>query len=81
MQIKTEDEMAVVIDGCLAELEEIEVAFLRECHLQEPRTSLPKFAKTRGLSHKAVKELRSRAESRLKETLATRGVKSLGDLL
>ena len=81
MQIRSEDEIALMIDGCLSELDEIEVAFLRECHLQEPRTSLPKFAKTRGLSHKAMKELRSRAESRLKETLATKGVKSLGDLL
>ena len=65
--------MSVVIDGCLAELEEIEIAFLRECHLQEPKTPLPKFAKKRGLSQKALNEVRSRAESRLKESLAARG--------
>jgi len=81
MQIKAEDEMTLMIDGCLSELEEIEVAFFRECHLLEPKTPLPKFAKKRGLSQKALNALRSRAESRLKESLAAKGIQSLGDIL
>ena len=81
MEVTTEDEMTVMIDQCLGELEEIEAAFLREYHLQEPRTPFLVFAERLQLSQKELAELRSRAGSRLKERLAAKNVHSLGDLL
>jgi hypothetical protein len=81
VEVKTEDEMTVMIDQCLGELEEIESAFLRECHLQEPRTPFLVFAERRQLSQKELVDLRGRAESRLRERLAAKNVHSLGDLL
>jgi hypothetical protein len=73
--------MTVMIDECLHELEDIEAALIRECHLQEPRTPFLVFAEQRQLSQKELVDLRSRAASRLKERLAAKNVHSLGDLL
>jgi hypothetical protein len=81
LQVAAQDEMTVMIGGCLGELEEIEAALIRECHLREPKTPLPTFAKQRGLSKKTLTELRGRAVSRLKERLAARNVHSVGDIL
>ena len=81
MQLRAEDEMILRINECLGELEDIEAALIRECHLQEPRTALPAFAKQRRLSQKALTELRSRALDRLKERLAAKNIHSLGDIL
>lgn len=81
MEVKTEDEMIVMIDECLGELEEIESAFLRECHLREPRTPFLVFAERWQLSQRELVDLRGRAESRLRERLAAKNVHSLGDLL
>jgi hypothetical protein len=81
MQLRAEDEMILMIDECLSELEDIEAALIRECHLQEPRTALPAFAKQRNLSQKALTDLRSRALDQLKEALAKKNIRSLGDIL
>jgi hypothetical protein len=81
MQVKAEDEMALLIEACLSELDETEAAYIRECQLQEPRTPFPVFAERWRLSQKTFTELRSRAESRLRERLAAKNVHSLGDLL
>jgi hypothetical protein len=81
VEVKTEDEMTVMIDECLGELEEIESAFLRECHLREPRTPFLVFAERWQLSQKELVDLRGRAESRLRERLAAKNVHSLGNLL
>jgi hypothetical protein len=81
VEVKTEDEMIVMIDECLGELEEIESAFLRECHLREPRTPFLVFAERWQLSQRELVDLRGRAESRLRERLAAKNVHSLGDLL
>jgi hypothetical protein len=81
MRVKPEQELAVMIDACLGELEETEAALIRECHLQEPKTPLPAFAKQRRLSQKALAKLRSRALDRLKESLAARNIHSIGDIL
>jgi hypothetical protein len=81
VQVKAEDEMALLIDQCLGELEEIESAFLRECHLQEPRTPFLVFAERWQLSQKELAELRSRVASRLKVRLATKNIHSFGDIL
>jgi hypothetical protein len=81
VEVKTEDEMTVMIDQCLGELEEIESAFLRECHLREPRTPFLVFAERWLLSQKELTELRSRAEGRLKERVEARQIHSLGDIL
>ena len=73
--------MNVVIEACLSELDEMEAAFLRDCYLHEPKIPLPTFAKQWQLSQKAFRQLRGRAVSRLKESLAARNIHSLGDLV
>jgi hypothetical protein len=81
VQITPESEMTVMIDECLSELEEIEAAFLRECHLREPRTAFLVFADRWRLLQRELTELRSRASSRLRERLEARQIHSLGDIL
>jgi hypothetical protein len=81
MQVKQDVELSTIIDECLAELEDGEAALIRECHLQEPRTAFPIFAKKRRLSQKALSELRTRALDRMRDSLAARNIYSLGDIL
>lgn len=81
MQVSVEGEMAVVLEGCLSELEDIEAQFIRECHLQQPPTPMSKFARLRQLSPKDLTALRNRATGRLKELLAAKNIRSLGDIL
>jgi hypothetical protein len=81
VQLTPEREMTVMIDECLSELDKIEAAFLRDCHLHQLKTPLWAFAKRWRLSQKDLTELRSRALDRLKERLAAKNIHSLGDII
>jgi hypothetical protein len=81
MEVTALDEMAGLLDRCLPELDEIEAAFVKSQYLDEPRVSLPEFARHWHLSKKAMDELRSRVAVRMKELLAKKNIHSVGDIL
>jgi hypothetical protein len=81
MQITAVDEMTTVIVSCLAELDEIEGAFIQEYFLNDQKTTLPQFARGWGLSAKQLNELRGRVAVRLRELMATKNIRSIRDII
>ncbi len=81
MEITALDEMAVLFRQCLADLEVVEAAFIRQCFLDDPGTTLKEFAAQGGLSPKTLAELRVRAMTSLRAALAARRIQSIGDVL
>jgi hypothetical protein len=80
MQVKPEDEMVGMLDACLGELGCLEVAFIRECYLAEPKLTFKDFALQRRLSPKQLSELRTQVMSRLKDRLAAKDIHEIGDI-
>ena len=81
MEVTAEEEMAGLIARCLPELDEIEAAYIRGQYLDEPKVSLPDFARRWRLSKKAMDELRSRVAVRMQKLLAKNQIRSIGDIL
>jgi hypothetical protein len=80
MEVAESIDMAVLLKGCLAKMDQMEATFIENCFLAEPRVTFKVFAEDQGLKPKAFAEFRSRAFRRLKEELAGKNVRSMWDL-
>jgi DNA-directed RNA polymerase specialized sigma24 family protein len=79
MESNSEIDMAVMIRQFLAVMPRLEAQFIQECYLMGK--SRKHFASENGISSQSIADLQGRAFAQLKERLAEKNIKSLGDVL
>jgi hypothetical protein len=79
MELNSEIDLAVMIQQSLADMPTLEAQFIQECHLM--RKSRKHFASEHGLCSQSIAVLQGRAFSQLKERLAEKNIRSMGDVL
>jgi len=81
MEPNVSDDLASLLNECLADLDFLEMSFIRNCYLENPKMTLKEFALAHGLKQKDMSDLGRRVMERLKEALAKRNVHSVRHVL
>jgi len=81
MELTCDKQIETLIAGCMAELSEVEAAFVKQHYLGELKLSLAEFASQWRLSKKAMDDLRCRVAGRTKELLAEQQIYPMKDIV